>query len=429
MKDLKGKKLLILGGNPASKEIVNEAKKLGVYTIVTDWYDTKRSPAKLIADEYWNEEVFRPDILSNLIKEKGVDGIFTGYTDSYLIPYVELGKMSSLPYWGTHENIRMSITKDLFKEACKKSGVPVVPWKKVNAQNYVNELSDLEPPMVFKPVDNSGSRGVFKCYRKEDILSLCEHSLEYSQSKEVLVERLMNSHNEFSVYYIMDQGQIYLTGMGDRYVYEINSEVAPVGQGMLFPSTRLGQWIKEMDPLLKQFFKDNEMNNGFVFVQGFYEEGKFYIHEIGYRLNGGFSFKLVEHFCNYNQVHQLVRFSLTGKMDENEIKKRDPYFGGGIGMIMTVSMKKGKVSHVEGVEEIKKMPGVVQFYQLKEIGDEITSEGTTAEAFAYIMLAASSKDTLKTLINKIKASLHVNDEQKNNMIIPLIDPDRLRFND
>ena len=45
------KKLLILGGNTLSCDIVNAAKRLGVYTIVTDWYDTDRSPAKLIADE------------------------------------------------------------------------------------------------------------------------------------------------------------------------------------------------------------------------------------------------------------------------------------------------------------------------------------------------------------------------------------------
>ena len=64
--NLKGKKLLILGGNAASIDIVKAAQNMGVYTIVTDWYDTKRSPAKLVADEYWNEEIFRPDIISKL---------------------------------------------------------------------------------------------------------------------------------------------------------------------------------------------------------------------------------------------------------------------------------------------------------------------------------------------------------------------------
>ena len=56
MEELKGKKLLILGGNALTMDIVEKAKDLGVYTIVTDWNSIERSPAKRIADEYWNSK-------------------------------------------------------------------------------------------------------------------------------------------------------------------------------------------------------------------------------------------------------------------------------------------------------------------------------------------------------------------------------------
>ena len=85
--DLTGKKLLILGGSATSIDIVEAARRLGVYTIVTDWYDTKRSPAKLIADEYWNEEIFKPELIAQLIKKHHFDGVITGFTDSYLLQY------------------------------------------------------------------------------------------------------------------------------------------------------------------------------------------------------------------------------------------------------------------------------------------------------------------------------------------------------
>ena len=85
--DLQNKKLLILGGDSFSIDIVKTAKSMGVYTIVTDWYDVKRSPAKLVADEYWNVSIEDYDLLSQKIKEAHVDGVFTGFTDSYLLPY------------------------------------------------------------------------------------------------------------------------------------------------------------------------------------------------------------------------------------------------------------------------------------------------------------------------------------------------------
>ena len=53
--NLKGKKLLVLGGRTiGTKEIVLNAKRKGIYVIVTDYLPEEKSPAKLIADEAWN---------------------------------------------------------------------------------------------------------------------------------------------------------------------------------------------------------------------------------------------------------------------------------------------------------------------------------------------------------------------------------------
>lgn len=49
---LRGKKLLILVGGINLVTLVERAKELGIYTIVADYYDTDKSPAKLVADEY-----------------------------------------------------------------------------------------------------------------------------------------------------------------------------------------------------------------------------------------------------------------------------------------------------------------------------------------------------------------------------------------
>lgn len=65
---LEGKKLLILGGNALSCDIVEAAKELGLYTIVTDWNDITQSPAKQCSDEYWNISLMDYDALTEKIK-------------------------------------------------------------------------------------------------------------------------------------------------------------------------------------------------------------------------------------------------------------------------------------------------------------------------------------------------------------------------
>jgi formate-dependent phosphoribosylglycinamide formyltransferase (GAR transformylase) len=97
MCELKGKKLLVLGGNALTSDIVLKAKELGVYTIVTDWNTPDVSPAKKLADEYWMESFADSNKIVALIKEHKIDGVFTNYTDSYLPYYVEICERAGLP--------------------------------------------------------------------------------------------------------------------------------------------------------------------------------------------------------------------------------------------------------------------------------------------------------------------------------------------
>ena len=421
---LQGKRLLLLGGVRPACEIVKAAKQMGIVTVVADYLEN--SPAKEIADESYLVDAANVDEIVSFCRQKNIDGIITGYVDFLLPFYQQDCELLQFPCWGTAENIQMCINKELFKIACEQAGVPVVPWKKVNRDNFKESLDDIPLPMIVKPVDNSGARGVFKCTDCADMESVVEKSLTFSKIGEALIEKAMNPNNEFSVYYMLDHGEYYLTGMGDRYVQIVDENVAPEGQGMYFPSGKLPDWIRLVDPAIRKFFRDNQMMNGFVFVQGFFEEGSFYIHEIGYRLNGGYSFKLVEHFSKYNQVKELIRFSLTGAMDVQELKKSDPYFSGH-GMIVTASLKHGTIGEIEGIDAISQLPCVIDFCQLHNKGDVLSTKGTTAQVFAYILCASDTAQGLRDTIVQIRSLLRVKDTDGNNMLNDFVNPDRINM--
>ena len=74
------KKLLILGGTFNDVSIVEEAKAMGIYTIVTDSHtDLNRSPAKRIADEYWTINWSDIPALEEKCRHERIDGVFAGY--------------------------------------------------------------------------------------------------------------------------------------------------------------------------------------------------------------------------------------------------------------------------------------------------------------------------------------------------------------
>ncbi len=417
--ELEGKKLLILGATAPMCEIVKEAQSLGVTVYVTDYLPD--SPAKKYADKSFMVNAIDVDAVVKLCQDEGVDGIFTGYNDM-LLPYCQkvcerLGK----PFCGTEENIRMCIDKEMFKNACVKSGVPVVPWVDATKDNYTEVLQNVKVPVVVKPADYSGSKGVFKCYDAEKLQSVVEEALTYSKAGKVLIEKIMDVDKEISAYYMMHDGEVYFVTMGDRYVNVIDPNIAPVGRGMLYPSIYQDAWIEKMDSRIRKFFADNDMRDGFAFIQGFYEDGDFYIHEIGYRLNGGFTYDIIKYFSGYHQMHELIRFALTGKMDKSALAKSNPHFDG-LGMIVTLSIKEGVIGTVGGVEQIEQMPGIIRFHQLHHEGDALMAHGTTAQVFAYILCGTKDKAELDETIRGIQDNLVVLDDHGNSMIRDIIDP-------
>src|SRR5699024_8764544 len=103
LQKINGKRLLILGGSRISCEIVKKAKELGIYTIVTDWYPVEKSPAKQIADEYSMTSTTDIEAMERLVREKRIDGITTGFTDSVLPYYAQICERVNLPCYGTEK--------------------------------------------------------------------------------------------------------------------------------------------------------------------------------------------------------------------------------------------------------------------------------------------------------------------------------------
>ena len=181
MIDLRGKKLLILGGDSRSKDIVLCAKSMGVHTIVADWYDIQRSPAKLLADEYWNQDIFQTEEVVRLIRENDVNGVNTGFSDSYLLQYNEICNVANLPCYASRKVFETTLDKALFKQFCIENDVPTVPAFDLDTfdQSVISE----DFKVILKPVDNSGSRGIKVCARSEDFQSCLDYAMSFSQKK------------------------------------------------------------------------------------------------------------------------------------------------------------------------------------------------------------------------------------------------------
>ena len=186
--DLKGKRLLILGGSRISCEIVRHARKMGIITGVTDWYPLDKSPAKQLSDEAYYVSTADIDAMVALVKEKKFDGVVTGFTDSVLPYYAEICNKAGLPAYGTKEQFEIFIDKPKYKKLMRKFGVPTIPEFSIDISNFEESAKNVEYPVIVKPADGSGSRGITVCDNKAELKEAITFAVDASKEKEILVE-------------------------------------------------------------------------------------------------------------------------------------------------------------------------------------------------------------------------------------------------
>ncbi len=413
--DLKGKKLLVLGGNAISCEIVKAARDLGVYVIVTDWNRYEDSPAKQIADEYWNDSLMDYEALVPKIKENAIDGILTGFADSYLLPYHHLCELTGLPCYASREVFQLTMDKARFKQFCRENDVLVIP--EYDLASFNPDTIDDKNKVIVKPVDNSGSRGVSLCSNPTEFRRCLDYSLSYSAKKQVLIEKYMEMDSVSASYTVQD-GELVLSTFNDRYIHK-SADGGSVTCLSIYPSKYLDSYLSLMNQKVCRMYSRLGVRNGVLSVQFFTDGESYYVMEMGHRLTGGQHYTYSKAENGISSLDQLIHFSLTGKMADFEIARvENPHFRH-LYCHLYLLGKEGTVSRIDGMEELKDMPETIRLSPMKKVGDRIGRDGTSEQKILGIHLMLSSRAELPSLLSRITDVFKVYDEAGNNLVLPL----------
>ena len=410
---LKEKKLLILGGSAYMIDPVRKAKQMGIYTVVTDLHGIDKCPAKLIADEYWDISLMDYETLVPKIKDEKIDGILTGFTDAFLLAYQHLCELTGLPCYATKEQFELSIDKGEFKRLCRNNGVGIVP--EYDVSSFDPNVISKSNPIIIKPVDNSGSNGIFICDEPKDFDRLKSESLSYSRSGKVLVEKYMRC-DDVSFEYKIQDGEITLSSICDRFIHNTEG-VGSVTSGLIYPSKYLARYRAEQDLKVVDMFRSIGLKNGVLFLQAFVDDNGFYFYEMGYRLSGGRHYIFTENQNDDSSLIQLINFALTGKMDCRRIAViANPDFKD-VCCQLSVLCRSTKIERILGKELVQSIPEVIDSLFSYSEGDTIGKEGTSSQIFAKLHIVATSIKDLRRVLSRIKDSLHVLDDNNQDIII------------
>lgn len=410
MKNLKGKKLLILGGKAATVNVVQLAKKMGMETHVTGIQEGGQ--AKEIADYTLLAGSEEHDKLIKYIRDNHIDGVMTGSAEFQVQEMIKLCAKAGLPCYATEAQWDATQDKRHFKDLCKKFGVPGVPEYSVN-----DELKDEDFPVIVKPVDSCSSIGISICQNNEELAIAKEKALEASASKKILIERYIeNGGVTHVVKYVVVDGEFYMEVMGDRYVLQ-NGLITAV---TFFPSKNTESYMKTIDSKVKDMFMSIGFDNGVFFFQAIPEKDKIYIYEMGLRTGGGMTYKITEASSGNNDLEMLIHYAITGEMcEKDDIMTIDPYLKGKRAASLAIPLREGTIGKVEGVEKLTEIEGVVNFTHFCDEGDTILPKhiNTLSQLYGRVMMVRDNQEDLIQGLKEIRNAISIKDTEGNNLIL------------
>ena len=292
------KKILILGGTVLQIPFIEKVKSMGHYVITCD--NKPDNPGHKIADEYYNVSITDKEAVFYLAKKLNADAVVNYSLEAGVqaAAYAQekLGKPTS-PY----ESVKILSNKKLFREFLKKHGFRTPGFITChNKAEACTKISALHFPVVVKPTDLWGSRGVTMVNTKNELDNALEYAFANSRGADIIIEEFVEADgapiegNGFAV-----DGKLTTHAWADVYSdLKADNPITPVC--FCYPSDKPQSQLKKLDETLQRLLTLLDMKtNAYNIEARIDKQGNIYLMEVAPR-NGG------------NTSHDILSF-LTGK--------------------------------------------------------------------------------------------------------------------
>ncbi|TGL37735.1 alpha-hydroxy-acid oxidizing protein [Leptospira perdikensis] len=420
MKSVEGKTILIIGGGLLQVPIIQTAKTMRLHTVVADMNPT--SIGFQIADEAILmstkdvEGMVRES--KKFVQNSPIHGVITAGTDASM---TVAAVASALQLPGIRfVDAEAASNKVKMRQRLKEFGMPIPSFAPVwSLQDAKDALDSLTFPLVMKPADNMGARGVIKVNNKDDLTNAFRHAKRFCPTGELILEEYMEGP-ELSVDALAFQGQIRMTGIADRII-EREPYFIEVGHNM--PSAMSKEVLDEVERVMAGGMRALGIHLGAGKGDIKVTKDGVKIGEIAARLSGGFMSAFTYPLSTGVNLNRAALLISLGETPDN----LDP-------VITRVSIERsllsqaGKLVTIGGVEETKKIDGVSEVFIQSKPGDIIKDPTNNIDKSGHVIIVADTLKDAELVFEKVKKTIRFEvDEQFSITEKEIGDQARIRF--
>ncbi len=396
------KRLLILGAGKEQVAAIKRAQKKGIYTIALDM--NPEAEGFIYADE--KQIISTRDIESlcdfAINYKHRIDGVMTIASD---IPHIvsRIAKKIGVKHIPV-EVADITVDKYKMKEVLISKGVNVPKFKKVlSIKDLRDFIIENGFPVVIKPTDNSGARGVLIIKENTNIEEIFYESMQNSKNGILIVEKFIEGQ-QISTEGIVYNEKLFVTGFADRN-YEKIEKFSPniIEDGGDSPTKLNEEEKQKVEIEFEKAVKAIGIEWGPAKGDMIFSEGKAYVVEIAARLSGG-------NFC-YDHVPlatgvDIVDIYIDMIMDEEiDMERFSAKYNNGVAQRYFFP-GEGRIKEVKGIEEVLKMENIKKVDIWLKKGDIIKPQKNHTNRAGYVIAIGNTKQnaikTAEEAVNKIK---------------------------
>lgn len=396
------KKLLLLGGSRYLLPAIEAAHQLGVYVITADYLPDNL--AHQYADEYCNVSVTDKEAVLRAAWELKADGIMSYATDPGVASAAYAAEKLGLPT-SPYESVAILQNKGLFRKFLTENGFNVPYARSYNdPQRALKETDDFRWPVIVKPVDSAGSKGVTRIDKKEDLVKAAEYACRFSQTKEFIVEEFIEQEgfssdtDAFSV-----DGKLVFCSFNEQW-FDAAALNPYTPSGYIFPSS-MPKWCQEeLRCELQRLLNLLRMGTTIYNIETrLGKDGKPYIMECSPRAGGNRLAEMLRMSCGQDIITASVQAALGLTVKET---LSDPVYNGHWGEVILHSNKEGIFQGIQ-IDQAFRKQYVKELDLWVKPGDGVHCFAGANETIGTVVLRCENPEELYRAMNAVRELIRI----------------------
>lgn len=389
----KQKKLMILGGSRYALPVIEAAHRLGLYVITCDYLPDNY--AHRFSDEYCNVSIIDQEATLEAARRLEIDGIVSFACDPGVVTAAYVAEKMGLPNVGPYESVCILQNKGRFRRFLAENGF-TVPTARQYVQGDTANPSLFHWPVIVKPTDSAGSKGVTKVEHPEDLPAAIRHALDFSHCGEFIVEDFITQKGFSSdTDCFSENGELRFVSFNNQR-FDPNCENPYAPAGFSWPSSMSRAHQEELKNELQRLLHLLGMRTALYNIEcreG--TDGKAYLMEVSPRGGGNRLAECLRYATGVDLIEAVVRDAVG--LPLNDVAQK-PYRGHFAEVILH-SEKPGTFERLETAPSIE--GNIVERDLWVAPGDKVGGFSAANESLGTLILHFENEERLAEVMTNL----------------------------